>query len=71
MNIGRVFLKARQKEKITLKSMASKLGMTASALWKIEVGQSWPKPKTIEAFSQETGIPIARIYIESIEPSDY
>ncbi len=71
MNIGQVFLKARQKEKVTLKAMSSKLGLTPSALWKIEVGQSWPKPKTIDAFSRETGIPIARIYIESLEPSDY
>lgn len=71
MNIGQVFLKARQKEKVTLKAMSSKLGLTPSALWKIEVGQSWPKLKTIDAFSRETGIPIARIYIESLEPSDY
>ncbi len=71
MNIGQVFLKARQKEKVSLKAMSSKLGLTPSALWKIEVGQSWPKPKTIDAFSRETGIPIARIYIESLEPSDY
>jgi transcriptional regulator with XRE-family HTH domain len=71
MNIGQVFLKARQKDKVTLKAMSSKLGLTPSALWKIEVGQSWPKPKTIDAFSRETGIPIARIYIESLEPSDY
>lgn len=71
MNIGQVFLKARQKEKVSLKAMSSKLGLTPSALWKIEAGQSWPKPKTIDAFSRETGIPIARIYIESLEPSDY
>lgn len=71
MNIGKVFKQARQGRELPLKIMSSRLGLTPSALWKIEVGQSWPKPKTIDAFSRETGIPIARIYIESLEPTDY
>jgi transcriptional regulator with XRE-family HTH domain len=71
MNIGRVFKQARQKEGLTLKIMSSRLGLTPSALWKIETGNSWPTQKTIRAFSQESHMPIARIYIESIEPTDY
>lgn len=71
MNIGRVFKQAREKEGLTLKIMSSRLGLTPSALWKIENQRNWPKPQTIEAFSRETNIPVARVYIESIEPTDY
>lgn len=71
MNIGKVFKQTRQKEGVTLKIMSSRLGLTPSALWKIENGSSWPKQRTIQAFSMETRMPVARIYIESIEPTDY
>lgn len=71
MNIGRVFKQARERQGLPLKIMSSRLGLTPSALWKIENGSSWPKQKTIQAFSMVTRMPVARIYIESIEPTDY
>lgn len=71
MNIGKVFKEARARKNITQKAMAQSLGLTPAALWKIEVGRNWPKQKTIEALCRETEMPLARVYIEAIEPEDY
>lgn len=71
MNIGKVFREARTRDGASLKTMAKRLGVTPSALWKIEGGLTWPKPKTIEALCREYDIPVARFYIEAIEPRDF
>lgn len=71
MNIGKVFREAREDRGLTLRAMSSRLGLSPSALWKIEAGKNWPKQKTIEALRKETGRSMASIYIESIEPEDF
>lgn len=71
MNFGRVFRKAREERKESQRAFASKLGLTPTSLWKIEYGRVKPNQNTISRFHKETGIPIAKIYIDAIEPQDY
>lgn len=71
MNIGRVFKQERERLGVTQKEMAKRLGLTTSALWKIEANRNWPKPQTILSLSRETGCPIARFYIDALDPTDY
>lgn len=71
MNFGKVFKKERERIGVTQKEMAKMLGLTTSALWKIEVGRNTPKPSTIKSLCETTGCPIARFYVDSIEDGDY
>jgi transcriptional regulator with XRE-family HTH domain len=71
MNYGIVFKQVREATGMSRPELAKKLGMTKSALWKIENRQSIPKQTTIDALSKLTGVPVARIVIESIEPEDF
>lgn len=71
MNIGKVFKKEREARGETQRAFAVKLGLTPAALWKIESGRNWPKQATVKRFVTETGIPVARLYIEALETEDY
>ena len=71
MNLGRVFKYERTRLGVTQKEMAEKLGLTTSALWKIEANRNYPKPKTIEALCRIAFIPIARFYQEAMTLDDY
>ena len=63
--------KIRQECEIGRPEMAKLLKITASALWKIETGHSIPKGKTIDRFCDTLRIPLARLYIESLQPEDF
>lgn len=71
MDIGRAMTKIRQECEIGRPEMAKLLKITASALWKIETGHSIPKGKTIDRFCDTLHIPLARLYIESLQPEDF
>lgn len=71
MDIGRAMAKIRQECEIGRPEMAKLLKITASALWKIETGHSIPKGKTIDRFCDTLRIPLARLYIESLQPEDF
>lgn len=71
MNIGNVFKKFREGRGITQRSMAKALGITPTALYKIESGRNCPKQKTIDAFQMISGYKTARLYVESFEAKDY
>lgn len=71
MNPGKVFKKAREYKGLTLRQTADLLGITKSALWKIEAGKVWPKHTTILDFCGRFDMPVAMFYIESIEWEDY
>lgn len=71
MNLGKVFKKFREEKGITQRSLAQALGITPTALYKIESGRNCPKQKTIESFQMISGYPTARIYIEALGPEDY
>ena len=63
--------KIRQECEIGRPEMAKLLKITPSALWKIETGHSVPKGKTIDRFCDTLRIPLARLYIESLQPEDF
>lgn len=63
--------KIRKEVEIGRPDMAKMLGITTSALCKIENGRHVPKRETVEKFCRQLYIPLARIYIESFEPEDY
>ena len=71
MDIGKAMAKIRQECEIGRPEMAKLLKITPSALWKIENGRSLPKEKTIARFCDSLHIPLARLYIESLQPEDF
>lgn len=71
MEIGKAMAKIRQECEIGRPEMAKLLKITPSALWKIENGRSLPKEKTISRFCDALRIPLARLYIESLQPEDF
>lgn len=71
MDIGKAMAKIRQECEISRPDMAKMLKVTPSALWKIENGRSVPKGKTIDRFCEQLHIPLARLYIESLQPEDF
>jgi len=71
MDYGKVFKEIRKASNTSRPQMAKDLGITASALWKIENGKASPKKETVSRFCRLTGIPIAYFYISSIELKDF
>lgn len=71
MNVGKVFMQAREARGLCGRELARIIGVSPSALWKIENGKVWPKQATLEKFCKVCGYSIARLYVESIEPIDY
>lgn len=71
MDIGKAMAKIRQEVEISRPDMARLLKITPSALWKIETGHSVPKCKTIERFCEQLHIPLARLYVESLQAEDF
>lgn len=71
MNIGKAMKNIREERGISRPAMARELGITASALWKIENGKTAPKQGTIDKFSKTLNVSIAWLYIESLEAVDF
>lgn len=71
MNIGKVFKELREEKNVPQKEMARALGITRSALWKIENGMVWPRKSTIDDFCSLNGIPVAYFYQRSFTLEDY
>lgn len=71
MTYAKVFKEIRKERNLTRQELAQQLGITKSALWKIENGLSTPKPSTLYALSVVSNIPMARIQIGSLEPDDF
>ena len=59
MDFGKVFKNEREILGISRQEMASRLGLTTAALWKIEAGRTQPKWSTIRRFIGEMHIPTA------------
>jgi len=71
MNLGKTFKHAREERGESRRIFAKKLGLNCSTLWKIENGRTSPKQSTITRLHEVAGYSIARIYLESMESSDY
>lgn len=71
MNHGKVFKEIREASNTSRPQMARELGITASALWKIEHSKASPKKETISRFCRLAGISLAYFYISSLEKEDF
>lgn len=71
MNPGKVFKKVRQQSGDSLRAFAARLGVSKSALSKIERGTNPPNPKTIKKFLAFSGYSVVRFCIESFEEGDF
>lgn len=71
MNYGKVFKGIREAGQTSRPQMARDLGITASALWKIEHDKASPKKETISRFCRLAGISLAYFYISSLEKEDF
>lgn len=71
MDIGKAMRELREQAGISRAEMAKKLNILPQSVWKIEKNKSFPKPKTIEAFCEATGIPLAYFYARAMTIEDY
>ena len=71
MNIGKPFRNAREKCGLSQRQFADVLGITSSALSKIESGKNFPKQKTIDALCRHMEIPVAYFYHEAFDEGDF
>ena len=71
MNIGKAMKEIREERSLSSREMAALLGITPSALWRIENGKVWPKKATVDRFCFETKTPVARLYHLAFEPRDF
>lgn len=71
MKIGKAFKDIREESGIKQREMAARLGMTPTALWKIENGKTFPKWKTMSKFMAEMHIPTAYFFSKAMGMEDY
>lgn len=71
MNYGKAMQTLREENKLSRREMAEKLGVTPSALWKIEAGKTTPKSATIRVFCFSLKVPVARLYTLAFERADF
>lgn len=71
MNFGKAFRTERESRKISQREMASRLGITPAALWKIEAGRTTPKWNTIRMFIADMHIPVAYFFNLAMDLEDY
>ena len=71
MEFGKVFKKIREESGLKQKEFAAQLGLTPSALWKIESGKVFPKRETIESLCRQSGLPRAWVYTMAFTLEDY
>lgn len=71
MRIGKAFKNIREESGIKQREMAARLGMTPTALWKIEAGKTSPKWKTMQKFIAEMHVPVAYFFSKAMDLEDY
>lgn len=71
MNLGKTFKTERERLGVSRPEMAKRLGLTASALWKIEAGRTQPKQVTIEKFCLCVGVSLGYVIIMSLGKEDF
>lgn len=70
MNIGSTIKMLRKNRGENQEVMAKAIGVRVPTLSLIETNQTRPQQKTLDAISKHTGVPIALIYIWSVEADD-
>lgn len=71
MNLGKAFKKIREERGLSRAQVAGAIGVTSSALWKIEAGKTSPKEMTIRKFCAHTHVPIAYFYNWAMTIEDF
>lgn len=71
MNYGKAFREIREDMQMNRPELARSIGLTTTALWKIEHGRTVPKPKTIESLCRLVHIPLAYFYNKAMTIEDY
>ena len=71
MNIGKTMKELREERGLSRKEVAAELGITVTALWKIENGRVRPKQETLFAYCRAMGFPLAYFYNKSFTISDF
>ena len=71
MKFGKAFKTEREKQGVSQREMAKRLGITPVSLWKIENSRTTPRWATIEKFISETHIPTAYFFGLAMDLEDY
>ena len=71
MNIGKAMKEIREERKLSSWDVATQLGITPSALWRIENGKVWPKKSTVDRFCFVLKLQPARLILRSISEEDF
>lgn len=71
MNYAKAFKEIREEAGLTRPELAKELGVTPTALWKIENSRTTPKEKTIMALCNLVHIPPAYFYNLAAVSTDY
>lgn len=71
MNLGKAFKTIREELGLTRPQVAGAIGLTSSALWKIEAGKTNPKEGTVAKFCYRYKVPLARLYTLAFEKKDF
>lgn len=71
MNIGKAMQAIREEMGFSRHEMATALGLTPGALWKVEKSKVWPKNATIVKFCRVTRTPLAFLIQGSLALEDY
>lgn len=69
--IGRRLRRARRERKLSLRSLAAKIGVTGSLLSQIETGQVNPSVDTLYAMAEGLGVPTCYFFEEAEEHSQH
>ena len=71
MNYAKAFREIREETQMTRPALAKSIGITNTALWKIERGLTAPKEKTIIALCRLVRVPLAYFYQHAMTVEDY
>lgn len=71
MDLGKTIKSKRQEAGLSQKELASQLGITTAALWKIENNKTVPKLGTIKRICATLKLPLAYVFGAAMELSDY
>ena len=71
MNYAKAFRELREETQMTRPGLAKSIGVTPTALWKIEHGVTVPKEKTIIALCRLLHVPLAYFYQHAMTIEDY
>lgn len=71
MNYAKAFKEIRDEVQMTRPALARSIGLTPTALWKIEHNRTLPKQKTIVALCRLVHVPLAYFYQHAMTIEDY